>query len=223
MAFRGFTVLIASIMSVGVASAEVLIDDAFSRLPFDTLSGSKHSIEEHCGLDAAGEVWPAATATLSVFQSGATSQVDIRFEGARPRTYFTAWLRMKGKGYGGSPLTGGGATPLSPQTDLDTLITYSPFGSKPAGSYTLSNGFWTDGDGDGMLNAKLDFPVIGGSYNFGLATLETPEGPGFPVAIVNPSLPGPSGPFFIRLVSHCSDNVGHGLSPGNREAWFQFP
>ena len=56
-----------------------------------------------------------------------------------------------------------------------------------------------------------------------MATLETPQGPGVPVAIANPMLPGHGGPFLIRVVSHCSDDVGHGLSPGNREAWFQFP
>jgi hypothetical protein len=205
------------------ALGETIVDAQFSRLPPDTLSGSKHSIEENCGLDARGKVWPNATARLSIQQSGGTSRVEVEIDQARPRTYFTTWLRVKGEGYGGSPLTGGGATPLAPQTDLDNLITYSPFGEKKDGSNSLSNGFWTDDDGNAKFSVNLDFPVVGGAYNFGLATLETPLGPGYPVAIINPALPGHSGPFFIRLITHCSDNLGHGLAPGNREAWFQFP
>ena len=103
-------------------SAEALVDDSLSRLPLDGQSGSKHTIEEHCGLDANGTAWAEATGHVTIVQTGATSQVDIRLENARPDTYFTAWLRLKGSGFGGSPLTGGGATPLSPQTDLDRLI-----------------------------------------------------------------------------------------------------
>ena len=204
-------------------SAEALVDDSLTRLALDGQSGSKHTIEEHCGLDANGTAWAEATGHVTIVQTGATSQVDIRLENARPDTYFTAWLRLKGSGFGGSPLTGGGATPLSPQTDLDRLISFSPFGENSAGSDQLSNGFRTDSKGAGSLSASLDFPIIGGSYNFAMATLETPQGPGVPVAIANPMLPGHGGPFLIRVVSHCSDDVGHGLSPGNREAWFQFP
>ena len=44
-----------------------------------------------------------------------------------------------------------------------------------------------------------------------------------PSPVVDPTDPNISGPFMIRVISHCTDQQGHGLSPAVREAWFQYP
>ncbi len=46
--------------------------------------------------------------------------------------------------------------------------------------------------------------------------LQNPSARGIPVAIVNPGDANINAPFNIRVVSHCQDGLGHGLSPGNR-------
>jgi hypothetical protein len=30
-------------------------------------------------------------------------------------------------------------------------------------------------------------------------------------------------PFTLRIASHCTDDLSHGLTPGNREGWFDWP
>ena len=44
-------------------SAEALVDDALTRLALDGQSGSKHTIEEHCGLDAMAQPGPKRRVT----------------------------------------------------------------------------------------------------------------------------------------------------------------
>lgn len=204
----------------GPARAGETVDDSFQRIPATTPSGSGHTVLGQCG-----GAYDEARAELEVVQSDGMSRVKIDLTHARPNTLYTVWLRVKGKdadgSFGGSPLTGGGATPLAPGSALTALWKITP---PMPGSATLANGFTTDARGRGRFRTVLDFPLLGGAYPFN----EMPDGviPGareIPVAIVNPAAPGVRGPFMIRIVSHCQDGLGHGLSPAAREAWFDWP
>lgn len=197
--------------------------ESFQRLSSDALSGSGHSVRSECGGGIEG--YEGAKADLMLAQKAGMSKVKIRLQHAKPHTVYTVWLRVKGNdadgSFGGSPLTGGGATPLAPGSDLVELLQSTP--PNPGNAFPL-NGFTTDAQGNGKLSVRLDFPLLGGSYPFNLL----PDGliPGareIPVAIVNPAQPGVSAPFMLRIVSHCQDGLGHGLSPGAREAWFDWP
>lgn len=209
--------------------AKVLKAD-FSVRSDTQLSGSGDTILANCG-PSSGE----QEAELEIKQVGESSRVEIEVENARPHTVYTVWLRMKGNGpggdtIGGSPMTGGGATPLAPGSALDNMLHYSP---PFAGSPTPTNGFTTDAGGNAQFSIELDFPVVGGAYPFQLASDTAVQalrdaGSNWPLVrvpapVVNPTDPNISGPFLMRIVSHCTDQQGHGLSPGTREAWFQFP
>lgn len=192
----------------------VIINDVFSNRTDTQLSGSGDTILENCGASSGNQA-----ATLNVEQSGGKSEVKINVTGARANTVYTIWLRMKGStdtgNFGGSSLTGGGATPLAASSDLPTLIANSP-GANPAGTAYPVNGFTTDANGDASWNVDLDFPIQGGSYPFNAVGAA-------PAVIANPLDAGVSAPFLLRVISHCTDDAGHGLSPGTREAWFQYP
>ena len=187
------------------------------------LSGSGHTILENCGASTGNQF-----ATVKVEQEGGTSKVKFKIRDAVANTVFSVWLRIKG-GTGhnsaGSPLTGGGATPLASGTALDGLNDYSPWGIHPAGSMNPTNGFTTDDNGNANWTAYLDFPIFRGAYPFHKTTVSRPgweNVPNVSMAIANPA-DGTGGPFLFRVISHCTDNYGHGLSPGVREAWFQYP
>lgn len=212
-----------------VLAGAVVIDDTMTRRGPDTVSGDKVStVEANCATDPSGYDWQLATAELMVRQVGGGSTVDIEVENAAPNTVFTVWLRIKGgSGFNdaGSPLTGGGATPLAPGSALDGLNDYSPWGAHPAGSANPTNGFVTNKHGDGMFSIDLDFPIKRGAYPFHLTSTSRPgheSHANVPTAIADPT-EGTGGPFLIRVISHCTDGLGHGLSPGIREAWFQYP
>ena len=160
--------------------------------------------------------------------------LEIELEDAKPDTLYTVWVRMKGQAhgttFGGSPITGGGATPLAHSSHLDQLVAdwIGP------GSPTAGNAFNTDSKGKGKFKVDLDFPVVGGAYPFNRmshaahldAQTKNPAATPSPTAIVNPADTGigPGGtPFMIRVISHCQDGLAHGLSPAKREAWFQYP
>ena len=93
------------------------------------------------------------------------------------------------------------------------------------GGNDLSNGFWSDENGNALFVTELDFPMIGGAYPFqrfeGFDPTDerfTAEEPRvFPVAIV-----GSGAPFTLRIASHCTDGVGHGLAAGPHEGWFDW-
>lgn len=192
---------------------ETVINGAFARIPATEASGSGHFVADQCG-----DFYEAATATLKVEQEGGTSQVKIKVRDAAPNTVYSVWLRLTGRdangnSFGASPLTGGGATPLAPGSSLNDLMSYSP---PNAGTSMPTNGFTTDANGNANWTVGLDFPLVGGAYPFNLAGAA-------PVAIVNPAAPGVSGPFMLRIISHCQDGLAHGLSPAQREAWFDWP
>jgi hypothetical protein len=227
--------------SVALAGSDSVADADMSRISPDAASGDKVStVRNNCGGGVEG--WEDATAEIEISQKASGSEVEIEVTGAKPDTLFTVWVRMKGTAhgntFGGSPITGGGATPLAHSSDLDQLVAdwIGP------GSPTAGNSFRTNADGEGEFEVDLDFPVVGGAYPFNRMSHQahldaqakrragandptlviTPS----PTAIVNPADAGvgPSGtPFLIRVISHCQDNLAHGLSPAKREAWFQYP
>ena len=79
----------------------------------------------------------------------------------------------------------------------------------------------------------LDFPLVGGAYPFqamsdDAVNLLRGGGSSWPLErkpspVANPADPNIGGPFMLRVISHCQDGLGHGLSPAQREAWFQYP
>ncbi len=211
---------------------------SFSRADANGASGSGHTVAGECGgsfdgSDHAGQ--RAAKAKLKVTQMGPSTHVSIRLRHARPNTVYTVWVRLKGNdqdgnSFGGSPLTNGGATPLAPSTALDLLESNSPWSN--IGSNNAPNTFITDHRGRGRLDVTLDFPLFGGAYPFGSISANAldhiratinPNATGTPTALVNPNHVGVDGPFLLRIVSHCQDDLGHGLSPAARETWFNYP
>ena len=231
------TTLAAALLGTGMASTAALadsnttIDDDMTRRAAGSTSGSGHTVEAECPIDPSGNGWQGATATLQIKQKGARSSVKIEVDGAVPDTLFTVWVRMKGvahgDSFGGSPITNGGATPLSHTDGLAQLVA----DWVGAGSPTQPNGFTTDAYGEADVKLDLDFPVVAGAYPFNrmndtdllLAKTKNPVAQPIPTAIVDPTDSGIGAPFLLRIVSHCQDDLGHGLSPGGREAWFQYP
>ena len=207
---------------------DVVINDYMPRRPPGSTSGSGDTVEANCSLD--GNPYQEATASLKVEQEGSGSVAKIKVRGAVPDTVFTVWMRVKGgAGFNdaGSPWTGGGATPLCSGTDFADLNAISPW-NDPAGADSSCNSFTTNSKGKGETTIALNFPVVGGAYPFQQSD-GNPARPGaadlipdVPTAIVDPRT-GNGGPFLLRVISHCTDNASHGLSPAVREAWFHFP
>jgi hypothetical protein len=226
------TALIGGLSLSGVAQAD--FDANFSRIDPDAASGDGAStVRNDCGGGTEG--WEGATATIVNRQSGGTGKVKVRIKDGKPNTHFTVWVRLKGKShgesFGGSPITGGGATPLAAGTELDSLVADWIGSGNPNGG---ANSFFTNHQGDGLVQIDTDFPLEGGAYPFNemgaaaLADAETKTGTNLvaaPTALANPTGANlASGtPFLIRVVSHCQDGESHGLSPSKREAWFQYP
>lgn len=213
----------------GMASADIIAN--MSRISATANGGNVvgNNVINNCG-----DAFANASATLHATQdSGGSTQIKIMLKNAAPNTHYTVWVRQKGNdqdgnSFGGAPLTGGGATPLAPSSALPALVA-DWIG---AGSDTGANGFTTNAQGKGTLTSTLDFALEGGHYPHNnitaaaLADIRTYKNAGAlatPTAIVDPRQSGVSGPFLIRFVSHCTDQVGHGLSPGAREPWFQYP
>jgi len=221
--------LLGMVSTAALASPSKIIDDDMSRRGPGSESGSGDTVEANCPTDPSGNAWQGSTATLEIKQKGASSKVEVEVSNAVPNTLFTVWVRIKGKNglnSAGSPLTGGGATPLASGSDLDDLNAISPW-VLAAGAPGSANSFTTDADGYAEFETDLDFPVVRGAYPFQMTATSRPGHEGHanvPTAIADPREPGQAGtPFLIRVVSHCTDNMSHGLSPYVREAWFQYP
>ncbi|MEM7334833.1 MAG: hypothetical protein AAF490_22340 [Chloroflexota bacterium] len=203
----------------------------FPRLAFDTVMPTGQSVAVECQ-DAGGDYpytpydWPDASATLEIRQGAGKSVVSIDIKKAKPDTYYTTWLRLKGEtpngeSFGGNPLMGIPGTPLLPSSELNNALDAV---STPNDSSI--NGFYTDEDGNATFSIELDFPIINGSYPFhkfegfdasdGRFLLDAPSAQ--PVAIAGKG----SAPFTIRIASHCVDGLGHGLLPGPHEGWFDW-
>ena len=189
------------------------LDQAFARADPASESPSGHTVLTDCSSD--GGTWPDATAVIRVAQTDTTTEIEIDVVGARPDTLFTSWLRLKGtdpetgESWGGNPITGKGSTALAPSTDLPELIEMS----EGVGEPEAPNAFWTDADGAGSLVVLLDLPMIDGAYPFDNydPSLE-------PV----PTVRAPYAPFLVRLASHCTDELAHGILQGDREMWFNW-
>lgn len=223
--------------SMGGSMAEEVVehsavhDTVFTRHPADAESPSGHSVAVDCQDPAADYPytpydWPDASATLEVMQVGENSMVSIEVMDAKPETYYTIWLRLggtdsNGNAFGGNPLTDGQATALAPSSELPDLLAATGKGN---GNDRQPNGFYTDANGNASFAITLDFP-LNGAYPFHKFVGFDPsderlpaENPTiYPVAIV-----GPNGPYTLRLVSHCTDGMGHGLQSGAREWWFDW-
>ena len=197
----------------------------FERVDAAMASPSGHSVLADCGGDPEG--WPDARLRAKVRQRNGHTYVDIKMRHARPDTYFTVWLRLggtdnNGDAYGRNPVTDGRATPMSPSWDLDDLLVATGPGN---GGDDLSNGFRTDHDGNARLRTTLDFPLHGGAYPFHRFPSWDPTDPRLPAAnpaIYPVAIAGPEAPYTLRIVSHCTDDVGHGLQSGPRELWFDW-
>ena len=188
-----------------------VIEDSFTRLAPDTTDPNGNTVLAQCD----GE-FPAASAKVAVSQRADSSTVTITVERARPNTLFTTWLRLRAKSpdsdaasFGGSPITDAGSTPLAPTTAMADLVA----AAEGPGVIDVANGFWTDEEGNGILQVTLDFPFVDGAYPFHKYDPALP-----PVAIVG----APFAPFMLRLVSHCIDDLGHGVNAANREPWFDW-
>ncbi|MEZ4606253.1 MAG: hypothetical protein R2865_05470 [Deinococcales bacterium] len=128
-----------------------------------------------------------------------------------------------GKPYGGNPITGLDGTPLIPGTELDDALLLTGPGNGKVG---LSNGFWADENGNAIFMTTVDFPIVGGAYPFHKfegfdasderLPLKT-EARAVPIAIVTSGVA-----FTLRLASHCTDGVNHGLVAGPHEGWFDW-
>ena len=215
----------------GVAQADFTAN--MSKIDGDQLSGNgSGTVNANCS-DYAGQ-YDGATATIENAQPGGTGKVKVQVKGAKPNTHYTVWVRLKGKdrngvAFGGSPITGGGATPLAPSTALDGLVAdWDGSGNEDGGA----NSFFTNHQGKGQIHINTDFPLEGGAYPFNrmsdaaLATAlgKNPGALAVPTAIADPRDAGITGtPFLVRVVSHCQDGESHGMSPSVREPWFQYP
>jgi len=200
------TTLAAVLLSMGMASTAALaspsktaIDDDMTRRAPGSTSGSGDTVEANCATDPSGNAWQGATATLEVKQKGTGSDVEVEVSGAVPNTLFTVWVRIKGKNGlndAGSPLTGGGATPLAPGSELVALNAISPW-VDAAGAPISANSFTTDADGDAEFEIELDFPVVRGAYPFqmmvGSARPGHDDHPNVPTAIADPREAGQEG------------------------------
>lgn len=210
----------------------LLLETSFDRIPADTTMSTGQSVANDCQDPAAGHPytpfdWPDASATLSLEQGAASTWITLEIAEARPNTYFTIWLRLKGNdasgnSYGGSPLTGAPSTALIPSSELPEALEATGSGN---GGTDLSNGFWTDASGDAIFRTELDFPVIDGAYPFQRFEGFDPSDERFPVEdprIFPVAIVGSGAPFTLRIASHCTDSLGHGLVPGPHEGWFQW-
>ena len=160
-----------------------------------------------------GGTYEYATANLTYEQYGGQTHVTIKIANTAPNTFWTVWLGLDGGST--SPLTDLGITALSNTADVYKMASVTPSwrlnqtandlgftGDDGTGSRHVSNGFWTDKHGYGEFHAHLDFPLNKGAYQW---------------KEVDESLPRSAiggGAFRLRVVSHCVDQTGHGLTPG---------
>jgi len=197
----------------------------FVRLASNSSDPNGNSAAANCG-----ETYPEATASLDLVEQAGKTGVTITISNARPNTMYTTWLRLKGTtddgvSFGGNPLTGAGSTPLAPTTALPALLAATGAGN---GSEETANGTRTDESGNAVLQIDVDFPIDDGAYPFQKFADFDPNDERYraevpsahPVAIVNSATGDVDAPFMIRIVSHCTDNLAHGLEPAAREPWF---
>ena len=185
-----------------------------------------------------GQPDPNRSASIKVKQEGMGSTVKIKVRSAKPDHLYTVWILLKGKVVGtqsligGNPITGKGATACVPGSALDYLLSFTPPYDGKSGP--IGNAMVTNEDGNADFTIELDFPLVGGAYPFQMANQTlidnwVTEGGGNatpmrkPVPIINPNDENIEGHFLLRVVSHFTDNLSHGLDPDVHEGWFNYP
>ncbi len=169
---------------------------------------------QNCGgeyADASGKIW--------VTDVPGGTNVKVQIDDVVPSTFFTVWLKLDG----GSDLTGAGVTALADTDEIAELGAATPavvlkqpaldagiVGDAGQGTTDQVNGFWSNHNGKAVANFSVDFPVSKGAYQF----------QEFDSALTRKAVG--TAPFTLRVVSHCVDQVGHGLVPGKHEMWFNW-
>ena len=224
-----FTALLSFSFAQQTWNVEMIQEKADLKMP------TGQSIDVECQDPDAGHPympydWPDRRATMTLEQTGTTSTVTIEMTDVKPNLYYTLWVRLagmdaQGNPYGGNPLIGIPGTPLIPSTELDEALSYTGKGN--ARSDVMSNGFWSDENGNASITTTLDFPIVGGAYPFQNFENFDATDPRFksPFQDTPPrAIPVPiimtGAPFTIRVASHCTDNKNYGLFPGPHEGWF---
>jgi len=156
-----------------------------------------------CGGDFAN-----ASATIDIDQEDGSTDIEISIKDAMPNAIYTVWLRLKDP----SPITGGKSTALAPTSAVAGLPASEGSGFAEVAAGAVANGFVTDSGGDGKISMTIDSPIIKGSYRF-----EEVDASYNPVLTDNPA-----SKFTIRVASHCTDGITHGLSAGTNEKWFNW-
>ncbi|MFQ5993123.1 MAG: hypothetical protein ACE5NA_11865 [Nitrospiraceae bacterium] len=171
------------------------------------------------------------------------TKVIIRLQGAIPDHFYTVWIRLRdpdGSALPGkaNPLTNTNSTPLAPTSAIADLLRETdlldladplplgvvippdhcsvdplyPFAPLCVGTTDLINGFFTNSAGNGMLEVTLNFLLSDGVYPWHKFE------PGLPDAEIKTLSDEAGGT--LRIVSHLTDNLGHGLKPGKHEVAF---
>ena len=146
-----------------------------------------------------GHNYSHASAWVITFEQGDSTGVLFRFSGAKPNQLHTIWLRLAAP----SPISAAPATAAAATWGIQTIINNAGTASA-AGAHA----FYTNRSGDAWVFIPLNFGLSNGIYPFGLYQGDLPN-----VAIGNT-------PFTFRVVSHCTDGLQHGLSPGVNEPTF---
>ena len=173
-----------------------------------------------------GGTYDHAKAKITYEQRGGKTHVYIRVKKTVPNTFWTVWLRTDTGST--SPLTGMPITALANPGDVGGLVKYTAHdrltqealdlglqGDDGTGTAVdVANGFWTDRWGYGEFRAKLDYPLVKGAFQW----------QEFDSSLARSAIG--TAPFRVRVVSHCVDQVGHGLLPGIpprfHEMWFDW-
>lgn len=147
-----------------------------------------------CGHDFSG-----AIATVKVNESHTTTRLTFKVYDAKPNHIYTVWYKLAS----GSPLTGIGATPAAPTSQIDNIFANGDT------AIPTANAFYTNSAGNGTLHVELDFLLSGGVYPFSQYDSSLAD------------VPSSNSPFTFRVISHCTDFIQHGLTPGVHEPTFQ--
>ena len=188
---RMYVALLAVLVLLGIQSAQA---HGLYWKKMDTIISDAHA--ELCDHDFSR----ARASTLVWERRDGTSLVVIRVRGAVPNSLYTVWLKLAGA----SPITGAGATPLAASGDIQEIM-------EGAGTDSAAgaNAFYTNARGNGTLVLRLDYHLTDGVYPFSAFDADLSD-----VAVGDT-------PFTLRVISHCTDGLQHGMVPGPHEPTFQ--
>ena len=119
-----------------------------------------------------GGAFEDTDALLRIRQQGGETQLALVVRNARPNTAYSVWLRLADL----SPFTGLPFTAAVHTSDVPGLVPITPDsqllskelgpGDDGTGGPQALNGFYTDGRGNGEWKVTLDFPLVGGAYQW---------------------------------------------------------